>query len=114
MSIRVAVASTDGKVVNQHFGHADRFHIFEIDGEEFRFIETRFVQPFCAGGGHEGKDSTDLLKAMDGCRAVLVNRIGGGAVTMLEENGIDAIEVRGFIEDALREIGRRKLYSDRT
>ncbi|MDR0887905.1 MAG: hypothetical protein LBM39_01805 [Candidatus Methanoplasma sp.] len=112
MGIRVAVASTDGKVVNQHFGHADQFHIFEINGEEFKFVETRFSQPFCAGGTHEGKDNTGLLKALDGCRAVLVNRIGGGAVTMLDENGIDAIEVRGFIEDALREIGRQKLYPE--
>jgi predicted Fe-Mo cluster-binding NifX family protein len=112
MSIRVAVASTDGKVVNQHFGHAEQFHIFEIDGEEFKFVETRFSQPYCAGGGHEGKDNAGLLKALAGCRAVLVNRIGGGAVSMLDESGIDAIEVRGFIEDALREIGKRKLYSE--
>lgn len=28
---KIAVASTDGKVVNQHFGRADTFYILETD-----------------------------------------------------------------------------------
>lgn len=33
MAYRIAVASTDGIVVNQHFGHAERFHIIELNAE---------------------------------------------------------------------------------
>ncbi len=33
MTIRVAVGSSDGKYVNQHFGHAQKFLIFDIERE---------------------------------------------------------------------------------
>ena len=41
MAYRIAVASTDGIVVNQHFGHAERFHIIELNAEtgKYSFIE---------------------------------------------------------------------------
>lgn len=29
--MRVAIVSSDGKVINQHFGKASRFLIFEVD-----------------------------------------------------------------------------------
>lgn len=48
MSYRVAAASTDGKVVNQHFGRAELFHIFEISEDEgYRFLESRKVDACC-------------------------------------------------------------------
>ena len=46
MAYRIAVASTDGIVVNQHFGHAERFHIVELDAEteKYEYTETRKVE----------------------------------------------------------------------
>jgi predicted Fe-Mo cluster-binding NifX family protein len=113
MTARVAVASTDGKVINQHFGHADRFHIFDIDDSGFRYVESRSAVPFCAGGSHESRtdgEVLDLLTALRDCRAVLVSRIGGGAVDMLDANGIDSIEAKGEIEDVLRKISEEKIF----
>ena len=34
MDIRVAVASSDGRTVNLHFGRADRFRIYRITDDE--------------------------------------------------------------------------------
>ena len=31
MTIRVAVGSSDGKYINQHFGHSQKFLIFDIE-----------------------------------------------------------------------------------
>ena len=31
MSFKIAVSSSDGKVVNRHFGRTEKFLIFEID-----------------------------------------------------------------------------------
>ncbi|WP_272942742.1 NifB/NifX family molybdenum-iron cluster-binding protein [Methanobacterium formicicum] len=46
MPIRVAAASSDGKYVNQHFGKADKFLIFDIkDNGEHEFIELRETAP---------------------------------------------------------------------
>ena len=42
MSFKVAVASSDGKYVNQHFGMAQQFLIFEIDDEgNYKFLEPQ-------------------------------------------------------------------------
>ena len=65
MKTRVAVASSDGKYVNQHFGRATQFLIFEMghdqdredndnpmdpgDHCEYRFIELRRNEPSCPG-----------------------------------------------------------------
>ncbi|MDR3282399.1 MAG: hypothetical protein LBS92_02170 [Candidatus Methanoplasma sp.] len=113
MTARVAVASTDGKVVNQHFGHADKFHIFDIDENGFKYVETRAAVPYCAGGSHEDRTAPEvlgLLEALRDCRAVLVSRIGGGAVSMLDSNGIDVIESGGAIEDVLKKISEKKIF----
>jgi len=34
MTKRIAVASSDGKVVNQHFGWADKFYIIDAHSRE--------------------------------------------------------------------------------
>lgn len=42
MSFKVAVASSDGKYINQHFGWAQQFLIFEIDDNgEYKFLEPQ-------------------------------------------------------------------------
>ena len=50
MSIKVALASTDGKVVNEHFGRASGFLIFDISGTGFEFVKRVEVKPACDGG----------------------------------------------------------------
>lgn len=39
--MRVAVASADGRHVQEHFGQATRFMIWEVDGGTARLVETR-------------------------------------------------------------------------
>ena len=48
-SYQIAVASTDGKVVNQHFGKAERFYIARGDPDEhtYHWVEERKVQRIC-------------------------------------------------------------------
>lgn len=37
--MKIAVASTDGKVIDLHFGDANRFLIFELEDGEGKFQE---------------------------------------------------------------------------
>jgi nitrogen fixation protein NifX len=39
--MKVAVVSSDGKVLNQHFRNASHFLIFEVDYGGIQFIEVR-------------------------------------------------------------------------
>ena len=43
MSIKVAIASSDGLNVDLHFGQAKSFLIYELKGSKFGFIEKREV-----------------------------------------------------------------------
>ena len=45
MSIKIAVGSSDGFVIDQHFGSGKLFYIFEIlDEGNYKLIEKREVQ----------------------------------------------------------------------
>lgn len=41
MSFRIAVASNDGITINEHFGKADKFLIFQFEGTMIELIEER-------------------------------------------------------------------------
>lgn len=101
MAYKIAVASSDGKVINQHFGRATQFLIFNIEAGKFEFDKLTTANPFCGGGEHDDNRLQSAAEALKGCRAVLVSQIGNGAVIQLARNGIDAFDVRDFIDVAL-------------
>jgi len=89
--LRVAVASTGGGVINQHFGHAREFLVYEADGREVRFVGTRRVDAYCSGGDTCGEAETALagtIRALEGCEAVLCSKIGIEPWDALEAAGI--------------------------
>jgi len=109
MSIRVAVASEDGKTVHQHFGQATQFVICDLDGPTIRVIERRPNRPSCGGvvDGEPGHNDDLIQQTIDliaDCRAVVVARIGLGAQKRLEAQGIDAFMIPDFIDRALRRL----------
>ncbi len=110
MSYEIAVASSDGKVVNQHFGKATNFLIFEVEGDNFKYLKLLETQAFCNYGEHDENKLMSAVKALEGSRAVLVSKIGNGAVEALKAKGIDVFDVHDFIEDALKKL--IKYYSD--
>ncbi|MDA8233373.1 MAG: dinitrogenase iron-molybdenum cofactor biosynthesis protein [Clostridia bacterium] len=104
MSHLVAIASTDGKFINEHFGRAKKFLIFEInEGEPFKFLELRDTTPACTPDGHHQDGLEQAAELLKGCRAVLVSQIGPGAAAVLRQKGIEPLVRPNFIEDALVE-----------
>lgn len=111
MSYRVAAASTDGKVVNQHFGRAESFHIFELSEEQgYRFVESRKVDACCGSGGHEISALEAAARALSDVQAILAERIGEGASDYLEHRGFAVYEAPFPIEPLLQKILDDKLY----
>lgn len=77
MSYKVAVASSDGKFVNQHFGMAQQFLIFKIDDEgEYNFIELRENVPACDVEGHTEDAMKSSIELISGCKIVIASQIG--------------------------------------
>jgi len=101
MSYRVAVASSDGKFVNQHFGHAEQFLIYEIAEGNCKYVETRSTVPLCNDQEHSDDRLTGIVKLISDCRVVLVAKIGPGALSGLQSQGIQAQVTPNFIDDAL-------------
>lgn len=104
MSIRIAVASKDGKVVTDHFGHCSSFSILEAEHGIFHFIGYREVVPPCSGGEHTREAIDAVLEKLADCSYIVVNRIGGGAIRILEERQFKVIVHKGYVRDALEDI----------
>jgi len=99
---RFAVASKTGAIVDLHFGHADKFYIYESDESETRFVETRSVSKYCDGSGCDKDDKwASVIRAVSDCDAVLALRIGPTPEKRLNENGIDIITTYERVETAV-------------
>jgi nitrogen fixation protein NifX len=106
MSLRAAVASSDGKFINQHFGHAEQFLIFDIDDEgKYEYVELRKNKPTCSGGDHTAGSMQDAVNLLEGVNVVLVAQIWPGASQNLLLNGIQSFSVPSYIDEALEKLG---------
>lgn len=102
---RIAVASSDGIVVNNHFGRAREFYIYQVDREEhIHFFEKRTVTPVCDGGNHDDEKLQRNLETIQDCKYLLVSRIGNGASDMAERLGIESYEIPGIIEESINQL----------
>jgi predicted Fe-Mo cluster-binding NifX family protein len=106
---KVAIASTDLKNVDLHFGKCDAFTIAEVDDADksYRLGEQRAVPALCSSCGAE--DDTDrimdnVIGVLSDCRFVVVSRIGRWPFAMLYAKGIEGIEFYGLIDDALKDL----------
>lgn len=104
LGYRIAVASKDGKVVTDHFGHCGKFIIIEVDNENYRFIEQRLVTPPCRGGIHTKSGIEEVLTTIEDCMYILVYQIGQGAEKIALKNNFIVITYKGFVTDALDQI----------
>jgi predicted Fe-Mo cluster-binding NifX family protein len=109
LGMKVAVASTDGKVVNAHFGHARGFIIVGLTppgrgGARWRVLEMRRAAPACDGGEHSEGGMERAVENLRDCQAVLVARAGGGAKRALNARGIAVFEIADYIDSALERL----------
>lgn len=101
MSFRIAVASSDGKTIDEHFGKADKFLIFDIKDGKCELIEERENTPICGTNGHTQEKVNETIKLISDCQAVFISRIGIGPELALQDKGINVYEVSIAIDKAL-------------
>ncbi len=105
MAFRIAAASTDGKVVNEHFGKAETFYIYDVTDEGTQHLaETRSTQPACQQGGHTEGGLAAVVALLTDCRYVLVSQIGPGAEAALARRNVSAFSVTNFIDEAINKV----------
>ncbi|NLI91171.1 MAG: dinitrogenase iron-molybdenum cofactor biosynthesis protein [Peptococcaceae bacterium] len=104
MKYKTAVASSDGKFVNQHFGGSKQFLIFEIGEDGYRFLEIRENDPPCSWGEHTETAMQKTIELLSDCMCVIVSQIGPGAEDKLKSKGILPLVIPNFIDEALQEL----------
>jgi nitrogen fixation protein NifB len=115
--VLMAVATSGGGVINQHFGHAKEFLIYEANSTDVRFISHRKVDDlYCAGGDTCGDGESVLqkiIKVLSGCEAVLCSKVGYEPWEMLEEAGImpNGEHAMEPIEDAVAAVYKEMVES---
>lgn len=90
-SVRIAIATSDLRHVDQHFGSAERFAIYEVEANHARLVE---VAEF--GSQKQDGNENKLLEKfvlMNGCAAVFSLAIGPSAVRQLLALGVQPIRV---------------------
>ena len=100
MKVKIAFATSDRRAVNQHFGAAESFAIYEVGESETRLIEVaEFIET--AMDGHEGKLAAKV-ELLDDCAAVYCNAVGASAIQQLLAASIQPMRVdEGTLIDEL-------------
>jgi len=94
--VLIAIATKGGGRINQHFGHASEFQIFEVTSAGAQFIGHRRTDQYCVGGHGEDGAMTATLAALNGVTAVLCAKIGDRPKARLAETGIIASDDYAF------------------
>src|SRR5512135_273670 len=81
MTVKIAFATSDRRAVNQHFGAAEAFAVYELGERESRLVEVaEFIET--AMDGHEGKLAAKV-ELLGDCAAVYCNAVGASAIQQL-------------------------------
>ena len=90
--MKVAFASNDKIHVNEHFGQAEAFYVWEIGPEEASFSGVIQVQTEADMPGHSDDKIEARGAALEDCALVYVGEIGGPAAARLVAKKIHPIK----------------------
>jgi nitrogen fixation protein NifX len=93
MAYRIAIASSNGESVDQHFGQAENFLIYEITDNDINFIEDREVEAASNGKEHSDIGLSRVADTLQDCKAVFVFKIGMKASRYLYQRGLKSFDV---------------------
>ena len=88
--VLMAVAAKGG-LINEHFGHAREFLVYEVTGAGAKLVGHRKTELYCSGDDScgEGEDVlAKTIRALQGCEVVLCSKIGYEPWGRLESAGI--------------------------
>jgi nitrogen fixation protein NifB len=87
--ILVAIATRGGGRINQHFGHAREFQVYEASSAGVAFIGHRKVDDaYCQGGFGEDATLDGVIRALEGIELVLCAKVGDCPRQALEQTGV--------------------------
>ncbi|MCE6950068.1 nitrogenase cofactor biosynthesis protein NifB [Cereibacter sphaeroides] len=102
----VAVCTKGGGRINQHFGHATEFQIYEVDASGVRFVTHRRADNCCVGGHGDGETLSEIICTLEGVPVVLCARVGESPRAKMAAAGIEVIDAcaQDYIETAILDL----------
>jgi len=103
----VAVATKGGGRINQHFGHAREFQVYEAGPDGIVFVGHRKVEDaYCQGGFGEDATLDSTIRTLEGVDLVLCSKIGDCPKKDLATAGIEVSDAEAFeyIEAAIAKV----------
>jgi predicted Fe-Mo cluster-binding NifX family protein len=91
--MRVCIASSNGITIDTHFGHADKFYIYEMVDDHFRLVDIRQTEQFCTPESNHGKRNGVMEKfagLLHDCETLLCASIGYYVAESLKDYGINS------------------------
>jgi len=89
--MKIAFATKDGVLVDEHFGWAKRLDVYAIDRDEYRFLETIKFNPDMESDDHNDR-LVPKINALKDCTIVYISAIGAGAAARIINSGITPIK----------------------
>ncbi len=89
--MKVGFATNDNILINDHFGWAKNFAIYEINMDGFKFLENRYFE-------EELEELNKVDRKIEGLRdlkIVFVESIGGTAAARVVKSGIHPVVKKG-------------------
>ena len=104
----IAVATSDGKTIDVHFGQATSFQIYDValDGT-YKHLEERKISP-AEPGSAESSHAFATIEQLSDVDVVLVSRIGTGPTRALEGRGTRAFALSGPVDVAISSYGKKQ------
>ncbi len=107
--MRIAFASMDNSRVDQHFGSARYWQIYDI-GRDSIFVETRRTQ--VRYQGHCEGSFDQQLSVLNDCDAVFVSKIGESAAAYMIRHNKRVFEATGEVPAIIAEIRNSRLLKE--
>jgi nitrogen fixation protein NifX len=96
-TLRIAIASRDGKTLDAHFGFAPRFMVYEVAERTHRLVQAVLCPSDEADMGEENCERTDRIAAkiaaLSGCDAVFSLAIGPPAAARIIRANIHPVKL---------------------
>jgi nitrogen fixation protein NifX len=89
--IKVAFTSTDGQTIDQHFGKAEAFYVWQITPDQATCVSRVTTPP----GTEETEDKIlERARLLEGCAIVCTGTIGGPAAAKLVSRHIHPMKMK--------------------
>jgi predicted Fe-Mo cluster-binding NifX family protein len=105
--MKIAVASTNGTDVDQHFGVTEKFYIFEKKNGKTNFIETRKAPTYSEEFDAIDISEERLEKVIDilgDCHVIYSVKIAEEPAVHLKEKGIFPLTYTGTVDKLLKNL----------